>query len=354
MFEERKSLQMKSVVASRERVKLRPGPSKPTRLASISRPSSGTNDSDSISNLENDMKIINKKLCDLKNIAVEDNSLSGNTKGSSNYSVSSDGNRVRLQLYEDIMKKLTDVDREVLNRTGDTKISRARRNSRDAMLGSDLNCMPAHLTLVDRLMDFHVIIKRNEKLPTNHSNTNEIDTYKQLLKDKEQELANLETKLKQRDCELKKCAAHLESTEVEVRSLTVKYDSALRTWKRKLDSLEEENSTIKHKHDEEVDHKDKIISDIQEKMKNITGNKTEKESQKVAELDARVEAAKIQSNNASQQIESLQNKCNVLMYSLEKCIEYTGKDSLTEPCDDAPFEEVAAKSEVKNGYMHEI
>ena len=336
----------------KDRVKQRPGPVKPSRLTSIARTSS-SDSNDGIKLLEKDLQIITKKLSDLKRVSADDNSSGRNGIGFSNTTpILTNEETIKLQLTEQIMTKLTEIDREVLNKTGDTMISRARRSSRDSLLGSDLSCMPAHLTLVDRLMDFHVLIKRNEASTYNSTNSSsskhssrattpndtreDISKYEQLISEKDKEISKLKTQLEGKNSEVKKCTSELKTKDNEIKNLQTKHTISLEEMKTKnKKSLEEEKNKIKSMNEEIEDKKIALVT-LQTELQTataISSARSPADTQYIKELEEKLRQgeSKLVSNDVSfdTQVDKLQQHNTFLMMYLEKAIDVLGSEAVT-------------------------
>ena len=268
----------------KDRVKMRPGPPKPSRLSTLS--SSTSLGNDSIKLLEKDLQIVTKKLVDLKNLPNDDGSSIRNGIGLSNSAPTmSNEEAIKFQLTEKIMGKLTEIDREVLNKTGDTLISRARRSSRDSLLGSDLSCMPAHMTLVDRLIDFHVLIKRNEassvqttslsrqnsRSSTPNDSQEDVSKYKLLVQQKDQEILKLKTQLERKDAEIHTVTSSVTAKkDEEITAIRTKLMSSLEKLEissKKLLDEEKKNSMVKQ---EDYDKQSILLKTLQDKLNSVS------------------------------------------------------------------------------------
>jgi hypothetical protein len=347
----------------KDRVKLRPGPPKPTRLNSIpSRPSSSDNN-EGIKLLEKDLQIITKKLTDLKKATVEESSLSRNGIGLSNsVPILTNEETIKLQLTEKIMVKLTEVDREVLNKTGDTMMSRARRSSRDGLLGSDLSCLPAHLTLVDRLLDFHVLVKRNEassahnfsssttqssRGDTSHeSKQQDVCKYTQIIKEKDVEIAKLKASLEGKESEVLKCTSQLKAKDADIKLIHSKHSAALEELKNKnKHTLEEQKKQNQKRIQEEVDHQQSVIQSLQRELRGataITSARSPEDTAYIKELEDRIKQVESERSSWSSKEDTLKQTNNFLAIYLEKAIDSLGSDVIsTSPEDVVPIIEAA-------------
>lgn len=123
-------------------------------------------------NLEKDLLIIAKRLADLQNVqnpecneasfvngvrsSIETSRLAG-----ADYCVLFR----RLQLMESFFVKVAELDREVLRKTTSPSENQGqlrRRGSGNADMITDLFHMPTHFKIIDRLIDYYAIIKREE------------------------------------------------------------------------------------------------------------------------------------------------------------------------------------------------
>lgn len=354
----------------KERVKLRPGPVRPSRLSSITRTSSSESN-EGIKLLDRDLQIVTKKLNDLKKIPVDDSSLGRNGIGLSNSSpILSNEETIKLQLTEQIMTKLTDIDREVLTITGDTLISRARRSSRDSLLGSDLSCMPAHLTLIDRLMDFHVLIKRNEASTFSNATTNskqnsrvstpnetqaEASKYKQLLQEKDQEIANLNAKLESKECEVKKITSQLKTKDDEIKSKQTKHSNSLEELNKKNKQLlKEEMAKMNSAQEKEIEKQNIALQKLQTELQNATAfvsTSLPEDIRYIKELEAKVQQFEVNaiiSSKTEGEEDSLQQQNSFLMVYLEKAIELLGSDDNSPSSTTTPEEIILIIESVDN------
>lgn len=121
--------------------------------------------------LHKDLKILEKKITEVQGQPIHPESSSAFVAGVrshvENSSAMSDNREssLRLQLFEKIVLSVGELDREVLKKTAPIVASRARRNSRGGGQDSDLHLLPTHLTIVDRLMDFHTQLLREQPVP---------------------------------------------------------------------------------------------------------------------------------------------------------------------------------------------
>jgi hypothetical protein len=108
-------------------------------------------------NLEKDLGIVTRKLSDLQNISNPENSSTFVHGMRSTIELNrGDDDAAKLKHLDKIIAKITELDREVLRRTENVIAIQPRRGSRD----QDLHIIPTHLHVVDRLLDYHVQLKR--------------------------------------------------------------------------------------------------------------------------------------------------------------------------------------------------
>jgi hypothetical protein len=120
-----------------------------------------------IKNLEQDLKTLNSKLCDLtgENIQLSSSSIVPSPFVNSMRGLSDKSSPIesitdtKINLMEQVLKKITELDRAILKKTipeGVTNDTSIRRQSR----GTDLFTIPTHLHITDRLLDLHTQSKR--------------------------------------------------------------------------------------------------------------------------------------------------------------------------------------------------
>lgn len=339
----------------KDRLKLRPGPPKPSRLSTLPISRSTSSGNDAIKSLEKDLHLVTKKLNDLKKLPVEENSSTWNGIGLSNCALSlTKEEEIKFQLTEKIMDKLTELDREVLNITGDTLISRARRSSRDSLLGSDLSCMPAHMTLVDRIMDFHVIIKRNEANNVlNHSslsrqnsrtstpNDDSDNQHHLLLREKDKEIVKLKALLMENELEMK----------AQVKKVAAEKEEALKVLNNHTKLLIEKEKMKTISKQEEIDKLNTLVVTLQAGLKAaittpLLPTRAPEDVQLISTLEARLQQLECSSVATDSQIEKLQRQC----LGLQQCMEMVA-DSLSDtaaPAAQAPFMDESLTEEFDN------
>jgi hypothetical protein len=121
----------------------------------------GTQQNQEIKNLEKDIEILKRKFSDISHIPLE------NSKNIQLPIIP--GARPqdeKLKLFDEFFTRIITLDREVLRITSEDIPRLARRNSKPSAdsLGSDLFHLPTHLILLDRLLDFHTQLKRENAL----------------------------------------------------------------------------------------------------------------------------------------------------------------------------------------------
>jgi hypothetical protein len=118
---------------------------------------SSSNRNDEIKYLEKDLEILKRKLSDISNIApTPENALLSRTSSAGG----TEGEIRQLNLITELFTRMTALDREVLRKTSDGIPKLARRNSKPDSLGNDLHHLPTHLILIDRLLDYHTQLRR--------------------------------------------------------------------------------------------------------------------------------------------------------------------------------------------------
>jgi hypothetical protein len=114
-----------------------------------------------IKNLERDIEVLNRKYSDLTNIPLEN---------SRNIHLpiipGAKPQDEKSKLFDELLTRIISLDREVLRMTSEDMPRLVRRNSKPSAdsLGNDLIHLPTHLILLDRLMDFHTLLKRENAL----------------------------------------------------------------------------------------------------------------------------------------------------------------------------------------------
>jgi hypothetical protein len=118
--------------------------------------------------LYKDLKILEKKMMEVQGLSIQPESVfvSGvrSNVESSAIGTQHRESALRLHLLEKIVSNIVDLDREILKKTAPAVATRARRNSRGGGQDSDLHVLPTHLTILDRLVDFHTQLQR-EPIP---------------------------------------------------------------------------------------------------------------------------------------------------------------------------------------------
>ena len=114
--------------------------------------------------LQKDLILLEKKLYDVQNMQNRPESVVSFVSNLRS-DIEAGRSSTKLHLTEKIVTGIIALDREILKKTAPTTNIRPRRNSRGGELDADLYLLPTHLTLVDRLIDFHALLQREQSTP---------------------------------------------------------------------------------------------------------------------------------------------------------------------------------------------
>lgn len=210
-------------------------------------------------NMEKDFAIVSRKLCELQSIPENSSFVNGFRTAVESNRIDDDHSKLRL--IDKLISKVSELDREVLRKTEESFTVPPRRGSND----NDLYSLPTHLQLVDRLLDYHIQLKRSNEdriSNTNGDNSNMLKyqiEYESLqsrllvVEDASKQYENMYNKEKQQNDEYKKQAKSSVSSD----TLSEKI-SEIETLRSKVNQL----VSLVHNYEEKIESNDSKIQQI--------------------------------------------------------------------------------------------